>query len=182
LFETFNELVQQSWSGETKPYHEEMVSVTRQHTDNLIICGTLKWSQDVDVASSDPVERKNIAYTINFYASSHGEELRSKCRTALNSGAALFATEWGTCEASGDGRLHLAEGWLSSRFITFQMRTGRLAIRTSHVQPCSLMRPLKESGSRINSPSLGALCGTRFILTTVVSKPVLVQHPTRTAA
>jgi len=115
LFETFNEPVQQSWSGELKPYHEEMVSVIRQHTDNLIICGTPKWSQDVDVASSDPVEGKNIAYTIHFYASSHGEELRSKCRTALNNDAALFATEWGTCEASGDGGLHLAEAraWLA---------------------------------------------------------------------
>jgi len=64
LFETFNEPVQQSWSGETKPYHEEMVSVTRQHTDNLIICGTPKWSQDVDVASSDPVEGKT--YHVRF--------------------------------------------------------------------------------------------------------------------
>jgi len=54
LFETSNEPVQQSWPGETKPYHEEMVSVVWQQTDNLIICGTPKWTQDVDVASSDP--------------------------------------------------------------------------------------------------------------------------------
>jgi len=64
LFETSNEPVQQSWPGETKPYHEEMVSVVRHHTDNLIICGTPKWSQDVDVASSDPVEGKT--YHVRF--------------------------------------------------------------------------------------------------------------------
>ena len=33
----------------------------------------------------------------------------------MNNGAALFITEWGTCESSGDGRLDLNEArtWLS---------------------------------------------------------------------
>lgn len=141
LFETFNEPVHQSWSGEVKPYHEEMVNVIRQHTDNLIICGTPKWSQDVDVASTDKVKGKNIAYTIHFYASSHGEELRSKCRTALNNGAAIFATEWGTCEASGNGRLHLAEAraWLAF-FEEHSISDANWAISDKD-ESCSALQP-----------------------------------------
>jgi len=141
LFETFNEPVQQSWWGVVKPYHEEMVQVIRQHTDNLIICGTPKWSQDVDIASTDQVEGKNIAYTIHFYASSHGEELRSKCRTALNNGAALFATEWGTCEASGNGRLHLAEAraWLAF-FKEHHISDANWAISDKD-ESCSALQP-----------------------------------------
>jgi len=75
LFETFNEPVHQNWA-EVKRYHTQVVSVIRQHTDNLVICGTPKWLQDVDVASADRVPGKNVAYTIHFYASSHGEWLR----------------------------------------------------------------------------------------------------------
>jgi len=117
------------------------VNVIRQHTDNLIICGTPKWSQDVDVASTDKVKGKNIAYTIHFYASSHGEELRSKCRTALNNGAAIFATEWGTCEASGNGRLHLAEAraWLAF-FKEHSISDANWAISDKD-ESCSALQP-----------------------------------------
>jgi len=145
LFETFNEPVHQSWSEEIKPYHEEMVGVIRQHTDNLIICGTPRWSQDVDVASLDPVEGTNIAYTIHFYASSHGEQLRSKCRRALNNGVALFATEWGTCEASGDGELHLSEAraWLA--FLKFHKISDANWAISDKDETCAALQPHASS-------------------------------------
>ena len=92
-----------------------MVSLIRQHSPNLVICGTPTWSQDVDIASRDKVQGDNIAYTLHFYAATHHQELRNKGNTALNNGAALFITEWGTCESSGSGRLELNEArtWLS---------------------------------------------------------------------
>jgi len=74
--------------------------VIRKHSDNIVICGTPKWPSDVDVASTAPVAGESIAYTFHFHAATHGESLHNKCRTALNNGVALFATEWGTCEAS----------------------------------------------------------------------------------
>jgi len=114
IFEVFNEPVNQEWTAIIKPYHEQLVNVIRQYTDNLIILGTRLWSQEVDVASRDPVKGKNLAYTIHFYASTHREELREKVRQALANRVAIFATEWGACDASGDGKLDFAEtqSWL----------------------------------------------------------------------
>jgi len=114
LFEVFNEPIKQSWSGTIKPYHEEVVRAIREHSDNLIILGTRKWSQEVDVASLDPVAGENLAYTVHFYANTHRHELRQKVTAALANGVAIFATEWGTCDASGDGTLDLkeTESWL----------------------------------------------------------------------
>ncbi|CAK0841057.1 unnamed protein product [Prorocentrum cordatum] len=109
LFETYNEPQQVDWSGVIKPYHEQVVPVIRKHSDNIIILGTRTWSQEVDVASQDPVHGDNLAYTVHFYAASMGADLRGKVSAALANGAAIFATEWGTCEYTGDGRLDLEE-------------------------------------------------------------------------
>ena len=40
MFEVFNEPVHQSWSGTIKPYHEQVIPVIRQHSNNIIILGT----------------------------------------------------------------------------------------------------------------------------------------------
>eukprot|EP00930_Biecheleria_cincta_P104842 TRINITY_DN9728_c0_g1_i1.p1 TRINITY_DN9728_c0_g1~~TRINITY_DN9728_c0_g1_i1.p1 ORF type:complete len:493 (-),score=77.13 TRINITY_DN9728_c0_g1_i1:231-1709(-) len=115
LFETFNEpLNMHSWAGVVKPYHEEIIPVIRNHTNNLIILGTPTWSQDVDIAAQNPISAENIAYTLHFYASTHKQYLRDKAEVALQSGITLFVTEWGTCEASGNGKIDLdeARAWL----------------------------------------------------------------------
>jgi endoglucanase len=109
LFEVFNEPVWQDWSSVIKPYHEQLVSVIREHTDNLIILGTRIWSQDVEEAAKNPVLGINLAYTIHFYASTHRQSLRDAAARALALNVPLFATEWGTCSASGDGQLDLEE-------------------------------------------------------------------------
>eukprot|EP00933_Yihiella_yeosuensis_P080146 TRINITY_DN93559_c0_g1_i1.p1 TRINITY_DN93559_c0_g1~~TRINITY_DN93559_c0_g1_i1.p1 ORF type:complete len:516 (+),score=120.69 TRINITY_DN93559_c0_g1_i1:70-1548(+) len=115
MFETFNEPIDQHWQNTVKPYHESVVQVIREHSDNIIILGTPTWSQDVDKAAADPVQGKNLAYTIHFYANTHRQELRDKVKDALDKGLAIFATEWGTCDSSGDGALDLkeTESWLS---------------------------------------------------------------------
>jgi len=64
IFEVYNEPIHSSWAHEIKPYHEEIVSVIRQRSDNLIILGTRTWSQDVDEAANDPVAGSNLAYTL----------------------------------------------------------------------------------------------------------------------
>jgi len=60
-------------------------------------------AQDVEIAAADPIKDPNVAYTLHFYAGTHKQKLRDKATQALNAGAALFVTEWGTCDASGDG-------------------------------------------------------------------------------
>ncbi len=105
IWEPFNEPVKQSWSAELKPYHEKVIATIRKAgSPNLVVVGSPTWSQDVDVASSDPITTdKNVAYTLHFYAGTHRQWLRDKADRAMKRGLAIFVTEWGTCDASGNG-------------------------------------------------------------------------------
>ena len=104
LYEVYNEPLQVSWSGVVRPYAQAVANAIRAiDPDNLIIVGSPNWSQDVDVAAANPLSGSNIAYTLHFYAATHKQSLRDKATAALNRGVAVFATEYGTCEASGNG-------------------------------------------------------------------------------
>ncbi|GAB2506140.1 hypothetical protein GCM10008940_04980 [Microbulbifer agarilyticus] len=100
------------WHADLKPYADHVGQTIRNiDPDNLIIMGTPKWSQDVDIASTNPANVSNLAYTIHFYANDHTGWLRSKAQTALNNGIALFATEWGMVNANGAGPVNRDETW-----------------------------------------------------------------------
>jgi endoglucanase len=105
IWETFNEPPSTTYSWATlKPYHAAVIdSIRDAGSQNLVIVGSPNWSQDVDVASASPLADANVAYTLHFYANTHGQWLRDKANTALGRGAALFVTEYGTCNASGNG-------------------------------------------------------------------------------
>jgi endoglucanase len=110
IYEPFNEPLQISWSSAIKPYHQAIIDTIRHHDpDNLIICGTPTWSQDVDIAANDPLAGINIAYALHFYSGTHKQSLRDKAKNALNKGVALMVTEFGTTDASGDGFVNQAE-------------------------------------------------------------------------
>merc|ERR1719330_1030473 len=141
MYETYNEPLQVSWSGVIKPYHEQVIPVIRQHTSNVIILGTRSWAQDIDEASRDPVNGQNLAYTIHFYANTHRGELRNKVSQALSNGIAAFATEWGTCDASGNGNLDLGETqtWLNF-FSQHYISDANWAV-SDKSEACSAMQP-----------------------------------------
>ncbi len=110
IYEIWNEPLDVSWANVIKPYHTELVQTIRAiDSDNIIVCGTRLWSQRVDEAANNPVAGTNIAYTLHYYANSHGQSLRDYCTTALNKNVAVFVTEYGTCDASGDGTVNAAE-------------------------------------------------------------------------
>ena len=111
IYEIYNEPLQVSWTNVIKPYAENVIAAIRAiDEDNLIIVGTPTWSQDVDVASNNPITSStNIAYTLHFYAGTHGQNLRNKAITAMNNGIALMVTEWGTVNANGDGAVATTE-------------------------------------------------------------------------
>ncbi|CAK0905154.1 unnamed protein product [Prorocentrum cordatum] len=163
MFETYNEPQQVDWSGVIKPYHEQVVPVIREFSDNIIILGTRTWSQEVDVASQDPVSGDNLAYTVHFYAASMGADLRGKVSTALANGAAIFATEWGTCEYTGDGRLDLEESQAWQDFMEEHHISDSNWAISNKEESCSALRggasgsggwseaDLTESGSWVRS-------------------------------
>ena len=96
-----------TWSM-IKKYALEIIPVIRKHAPNaIIIVGTPTWSQDVDVAAKDPItEYDNIMYALHFYAATHTSSLRNKCKTAVKMGLPIFVTEYGICEASGNGPIN----------------------------------------------------------------------------
>ena len=98
IYEIYNEPLDISWSETLKPYALSVISAIRAiDPDNLIVVGTPEWSQRVDLAAEDPItEYTNIAYTLHFYTVYHHEWLRNRASEALNSGIALFVTEWGS--------------------------------------------------------------------------------------
>ncbi len=104
IYEIYNEPLNVSWPNTIKPYAEKVIAAIRAHDpDNLIVVGTPVWSQRVDLAAADPVKDPNVAYALHFYAGTHKADLRARAEKALALGAALFVTEWGACNADGNG-------------------------------------------------------------------------------
>lgn len=126
IYETYNEpLPDHGWATVLKPYHQRVVAAIRAHDpDNIVVLGTRSWSQDVDEAAADPVAGTNLAYTLHFYAASHKQPYRDKAQSALDRGIALFVTEYGTTQASGDESIDAAEAqiwwdWMEARGISY---------------------------------------------------------------
>lgn len=119
IYELWNEpLPGHGWATHIKPHHEALIDLIRTAGGRgLIIAGTEHWSQGVDVAAADPLSDDNTAYALHFYSGSHGWRLRARARRALEAGITLFASEWGLSEASGDGRLNVAEARRWWRFL-----------------------------------------------------------------
>jgi aryl-phospho-beta-D-glucosidase BglC (GH1 family) len=117
IYEIYNEPLRDAdWSKDIKPYAEQVITKIRAiDPDNLIVVGTRSWSQEVDEAAADPLAGVNIAYTLHFYAGSHGQSLRDKAQKALDKGIALMITEWGSVNANGDGKIDKkeTEKWLA---------------------------------------------------------------------
>jgi endoglucanase len=118
IYEIYNEPLQVSWTGVVKPYAETVIAAIRQaDPDNLILVGSPTWSQDLDLVAKDPLQDSNAAYSLHFYAGTHGQSLRDKAQVALDSGLAVFVSEWGLSEATGDGALGYNEAALWMQFM-----------------------------------------------------------------
>lgn len=103
-----------SW-GEIKAYAEEVIGVIRSNDeDAVILVGTPNWSQFVDEAAADPITGyDNLMYTLHFYAATHTDDLRGRLTRAVEDGLPVFVSEYGICDASGNGAIDegQAEQW-----------------------------------------------------------------------
>ena len=95
-----------TWDS-VKSYAETIIPIIRKNApDAIIIVGTPTWSQDVDVAAADPItDQTNLMYAVHFYAATHKDYLRNKVQSALDSGLPIFVSEFGLCDASGNGSI-----------------------------------------------------------------------------
>ena len=123
IYEICNEPTGTPWN-QLRPYAVDVVKTIRANDpDAIIVVGTNTWSQDVDEVATNggKLNDPNVMYTIHFYSGSHGESLREKVRTALKAGTPVFCTEFGVCDASGNGGFNLEE---ADRWIDFFEENG----------------------------------------------------------
>ena len=106
-----------SWE-DIKSYSNKVIPVIRNNApDSIIIVGTPNWSQDVDIASESPIENyDNLMYSLHFYADTHKDDLRNKMNKAIENGLPIFVTEYGLCDASGNGSINIPESnkWINA--------------------------------------------------------------------
>lgn len=123
IYEICNEPTGTPWN-QIRPYAVDVIKTIRANDpDAIIVVGTNTWSQDVDEVATNggKIDDPNVMYTIHFYSGSHGESLREKVRTALKAGTPVFCTEFGVCDASGNGGFDLEE---ADRWIDFFEENG----------------------------------------------------------
>ena len=116
-----------------KIYADQVVSVIREYSDNLIIVGTPMWdqypNQAINYPVEDPLERDNIAYAFHYYAgrddgsAAHSFSLSSNADKAMQSGLSVFVSEWGTVGYDGAGAPSTElnpqwQNWMNSKKIS----------------------------------------------------------------
>lgn len=125
IYELYNEPIDDTWA-EVKAYSEEIITEIRKHDpNNIILVGTPTWSQDVHLASQNPIlNQKNIMYVLHFYAGTHKESLRNRAEAAVNAGLPIFVSECAGMEASGNGAIDQASwnswlNWMESKKVSW---------------------------------------------------------------
>ena len=107
------------WERDIKPYAIDVIKEIRAiDNDAIIICGTPTWSQDVDKVANSPIQGyDNVMYALHYYAATHKQDLRDRAQTALDKGLPIFVSEFGICDASGNGAINYEEANLWIDFL-----------------------------------------------------------------
>lgn len=123
IFEVCNEPTGTPWydgsGNDIYSYCTRMAKAIRDAgSDAIILCGTNTWSQDIDAVAGKPLSADgfdNIMYVLHFYAATHKDDLRAKLQIALNAGTPVFVSEFGLCDASGNGGIDQdsANAWMT---------------------------------------------------------------------
>lgn len=92
-------------------YANEVIPVIRANNSRaVILVGTPTWSQDIDQALAAPLDYENIMYVLHFYAATHTDWLRERMKNCIESGLPVFVSEFGICDASGNGAVDTTQG------------------------------------------------------------------------
>lgn len=116
LYEICNEPNGSTTWEDISAYANRIIPVIRENDpDAIIIVGTPTWSQEVDKAATAPLAADNLMYTLHFYAATHQQDLRDRLKSAVEGGLPVFVTEFGICDASGNGRIDYAsaDAWIN---------------------------------------------------------------------
>ncbi len=108
IYEICNEPNGNTTWNDIKDYANTIIPIIRENDDSsIIIVGTPNWSQVVTAAKNDPItDYDNIMYALHFYADTHRDSLRNTLEDAVSNGLPVFVTEYGICDASGNGAIN----------------------------------------------------------------------------
>ncbi len=110
LYEIWNEPLDIPWQ-EIKDYATELIPVIRANAPGaVVIVGTPKWDQDVDIAAASPLSEPNLLYSLHYYAGTHKDWNRAKADDAIAKGLPLIISECGSMDHTGDGPIDY-ESW-----------------------------------------------------------------------
>ncbi len=104
------------WDTVIKPYCEDIIGVIRANDpDAIIIAGSGTWSQDIHDILDSRLEAENVVYALHYYADSHKKKFRDRLEKCYNEGLPILVSEFGNCNASGNGTNNLIEAsqWLT---------------------------------------------------------------------
>jgi len=139
------------WSA-IEAYSDTVIAAIRAiDTANLILVGNSYWDQYPTDAVGSFLNDKytNLAYTLHFYAGTHGAALRSVGTSAMKSGLALFLSEWGTTVADGGGGTN-------KKVYTTESATWLAWAKTNNLSWCNWSVVNKEESSAAFLPGAGA--------------------------
>ena len=98
-----------TWS-DVKKYANKIIPVIRKNDKNaIVLVGSPTWSQDTHEAVKSPLKYQNVMYTLHFYASTHKDFLRDRLKKCRKQGLPIFISEFGICDASGNGAIDYKE-------------------------------------------------------------------------
>ena len=145
---------------DVKSYASEVIREIRQNdSDAVILVGTPNWSQFVDLAAADPISGyDNLMYTLHFYAATHKDDLRNRLKAAVDNGLPVFVSEYGICDASGNGFIDIEQAnvWID---LLDQYSISYVAWNLSNKnEASSILRPECNKVSGFTAEDLSA-CG-----------------------
>lgn len=117
IYEICNEPNNDTTWEDVKAYAQRIIPTIRVNDpDAVIIVGTPTWCQDVDQAAAAPLDAGNVMYALHFYAATHQADLRDRMAAAVRAGLPVFVSEFGICDASGNGSIDhaSADAWVSA--------------------------------------------------------------------
>jgi len=117
IFEVWNEPVGADM-GTVASHAKSVISSIRKYSDNLVLVGSPEWSSHPEQCAAAGITDKNYACTLHFYAATHqvgNNGYNSRAAEAIGKGVPVFASEWGTVDASGSGSPNqsASEAWIS---------------------------------------------------------------------
>ena len=117
IFEVWNEPVGADM-GTVASHANSVISAIRKHSDNLVLVGSPEWSSHPEQCAKAGINDKNYGCTLHFYAATHqvgNDGYNSRAAQAMSAGVPVFATEWGTVSADGNGSPNqgASEAWIS---------------------------------------------------------------------